>query len=101
VIPRFDGRPLNETDWRNWRRRIYRPAAERAGLKMSRPYDLRHSFVSLLIWEGQTVAEVAAQAGHSVETCSGDYVHVFKEYDPAKRVSASERILTARAAVEP
>ena len=66
---------------------------------MSRPYDLRHSFVSLLIWEGRTVAEVAEQAGHSVETCSRDYVHVFKDYGPANRITASERILRARAAV--
>jgi site-specific recombinase XerC len=24
VIPRFDGSPLSEVDWRNWRRRVYR-----------------------------------------------------------------------------
>lgn len=98
VVPRTDGDHLRETDWRNWRRRIYRPAAARAGLDRSRPYDLRHSFVSLLIWEGLNVAEVAVQAGHSVETCSRDYVHVVKDYDPAQRVTASERILRARAA---
>jgi len=100
VIPRFDGQRLTETDWRNWRRRIYRPAARRAGLATSRPYDLRHSFVSLLIWEGRSVAEVAEQAGHSVETCSRDYVHVFKDYDPERRVTAAEQILRARTAVE-
>ena len=99
VIPRTDGRHLVETDWRNWRRRIFRPAARRAGLETSRPYDLRHSFVSLLIWEGRSVAEVAEQAGHSVETCSRDYVHVFKEYDAAGRVTAAEQILRARAGV--
>ena len=99
VLPRSDGRHLLETDWRNWRRRTYRPAAERAGLHLARPYDLRHSFVSLLIWEGRTVAEVAEQAGHSVETCSRDYVHVFKDYDPDNRISAAERIRRARAAI--
>jgi integrase len=99
VVPRSDGQHLVETDWRNWRRRIYRPAARRAGLEKSRPYDLRHSFVSLLIWEGRSVAEVAEQAGHSVETCSRDYVHVFKNYDPARRMSAAARIELARTAV--
>jgi integrase len=99
VVPRSDGRHLVETDWRNWRRRIYRRASRRAGLDGSRPYDLRHSFVSLLIWEGRTVAEVAEQAGLSVETCSRDYVHVFKDYDPARRVTAAARIKRARAAV--
>jgi integrase len=99
-VPGFDGHPLTETDWRNWRRRIYRPAAQRAGLTKSRPYDLRHSFVSLLIWEGRSVAEVAEQAGHSVETCSRDYVHVFKDYDPAQRVTATQQILRARETVD-
>jgi integrase len=99
VLPRFDGSALNEIDWRNWRRRIYRPAARRAGLPSSRPYDLRHSFVSLLIWEGRSVAEVAEQAGHSIETCSRDYVHVFKDYEPARRVTAAEQIQRARAAL--
>jgi integrase len=99
VVPRFDGKALLETDWRNWRRRIYRPAALRVGLIAPRPYDLRHSFVSLLIWEGRSVAEVAEQAGHSVETCSRDYVHVFKEYDAARRVTAAEQIVRARASI--
>ena len=98
LVPRFNGERLVETDWRNWRRRIYRPAAAAAGLQGSRPYDLRHSFVSLLIWEGRSVAEVAEQAGHSVETCSRDYVHVFKDYDRAQRVSAATRILRSRRA---
>lgn len=98
-MPRFDGKALLETDWRNWRRRIYRPAALRAGLPTTRPYDLRHSFVSLLIWEGRSVAEVAEQAGHSVETCSRDYVHVFKDYDAARRVTAAHQIERARAAL--
>jgi integrase len=99
VVPRFDGTALKEVDWRNWRRRIYRPAALRTGLPSARPYDLRHSFVSLLIWEGRSVAEVAQQAGHSIETCSRDYVHVFKDYDPARRVTAAEQIARARAAL--
>ena len=35
-----------------------------------RPYDLRHSFVSLLIAEGHNVVDVARQAGVSVATVS-------------------------------
>jgi integrase len=36
-----------------------------------KPHDLRHSFVSMLIQEGRSIAEVAQQAGHSVDksTC--------------------------------
>jgi len=35
----------------------------------------------------------------SVETCSREFVHVFKHYDPARRVTAAEQIERARAAV--
>jgi excisionase family DNA binding protein len=43
----------------------YTPAATAAGVQRPRPYDLRHSFVSLLIAEGHNIVEVARQAGHS------------------------------------
>jgi integrase len=98
VITRPGGGALLESVWRNWRSRIYVPAAVRAGLQRPRPYDLRHSFVSLLIWEGRNVAEVATQAGHSVETCSRDYIHVFKESRGTRGMSATTRIWRARKA---
>jgi integrase len=44
------------------RRHIFEAAAERAGLGRVRPYDLRHSFVPLLIAEGRSIVEVARQA---------------------------------------
>jgi integrase len=68
VFPRPDGEPWHDTDWRNWRnwrRRVFQPAAKAAGLGATRPYDLRHSFVSLLIAERRTIIDVARQAGHS------------------------------------
>ena len=46
VFPRPDGQPWRDTDWRNWRNRVFQPAAKKAGLSKTRPYDLRHSFVS-------------------------------------------------------
>ena len=45
--------PWRDHDWKNWRRRIFEPAAKAAGLERVRPYDLRHSFASLLIHEGR------------------------------------------------
>jgi integrase len=56
-----------------------------AGLPTARAYDLRHSFVSLLIHEGQSILDVARQTGHSPQTCLRDYGHLFDEFDPAKR----------------
>ena len=52
-----------------------------AGLEAGRPYDLRHSFVSLLIHEGVSIVEVARQAGHSPEECLRTYAHTFEEFD--------------------
>jgi integrase len=83
-------------DFRNWRKRSWATAARAVGLKDVRPYDLRHSFVSLLIHEGLTIAEVARQAGHSVEECARTYVHVFEEFDPGERTPAETAIEAAR-----
>ena len=94
----FSGDLWQDDDWRNWRRRVFRPAAEAVGLSKPRPYDLRHSFVSLLIHEGVSIVEVAAQAGHSPQTCLSRYAHVFAEFDPTDRRPAADVIEEARAA---
>jgi len=88
VVPRPDGEPWREYDYRNWRRRVYQPNAAALGLTSGVPYDLRGSFVSLLAWEGQTMLEVARQAGHSVAICERHYAGIFEDYDPANRVGA-------------
>lgn len=96
VFPGHDGRPWTAAAYKNWRRRVFGPAATAAGLTGSRPYDLRHSFVSLLIAEGHNVVEVARQAGHSPKMALDTYAHVFEEFDPAERVDAADRIRAAR-----
>lgn len=108
LFPRPDGEPWRDHDFRNWRRRVFKPAARRAlGLGESeptpRPYDLRHTFVSLLIAEGRTIAYVAAQAGHSPEECARTYLHLFDEHqdaEAAERVTAEEAIREARVRTE-
>ena len=62
----------------------------------ARPYDLRHSFVSLLIAEGHNIVEVARQAGHSPTMSLDTYAHVIDEFDPGERILAADRIRTAR-----
>jgi hypothetical protein len=100
VFPRPDGEPWRDTDWRNWRNRVFQPAAMKAGLGQTRPYDLRHSFVSLLIAERRTIIEVARQAGHSPTMTLDTYGHVFDELEDAEPVSAEELIRAARAGDE-
>jgi integrase len=96
VFQRADGRPWRDDDYRNWRKRHFNPAAKAAGVPDARPYDLRHSFVSLLIQEGVSIVDVARQAGHSPEECLRTYAHVFEEFDPTDRTPAEERIGAAR-----
>ncbi len=62
-----------------------------------RPYDMRHSFASLLIAEGRSIVEVGRQAGHSATMALDTYGHVFDELDGAERISAEQAIRKARA----
>ena len=62
VFPARSGAVWSEYDYRNWRRRIFAPAATAAGVPGIRPYDLRHSFASLLLAQGRSVIDVASSA---------------------------------------
>ena len=98
VISR-DGAFWRETDWRNWRRRVFRPAADAVGLVGARPYDLRHAFASLLIAEGRmSIVEIAAQLGHNPTVCLDIYGHEMAERWSGELRSAEDLINRARRA---
>jgi integrase len=87
VFPGRGGAVCGDDAWRYWRRRVFRPAARSAGLDSPvRPYDLRHSFVSLLLAEGANVVEIARQAGHSPTMTLSTYAHLFDETAGADRI---------------
>ena len=96
MFPAHDGECWADHDWRNWRRRVFEPAARAAGVDHSRPYDLRHSFCSLLLTEGSTVVEVARQAGHSPAMTLATYAHVIEELEGGERTSIEAEIRRAR-----
>jgi integrase len=97
VFPAGTGGAWKPHDWKNWQRRIFKPAAVKAGLPGDiRARDLRGSFATLLLFEGRNIAEVADQLGHGPETALRDYVSVVHEVDPANLVSADEQIRRAR-----
>lgn len=97
VIPAPAGKPdWTREDWRNWRTRRFRPAAAYAGLPAgTRPRDLRGSFASLLINEGRSIVEVAAQLGHSPEIALRHYLQAIDDA-PEHRMPADAAVLTAR-----
>ena len=85
IFPAPDGSPWNADRARN-------------GAPTARPYDLRHSYVSLLIAQGATVVEVARQAGHAPTMTLSTYAHLFDELDGADHRPAEDQIRTARLA---
>lgn len=72
------GEPLRIS---NWRRRVWRPACEAAGMPEGlRIHDLRHTAASLLVSAGANVKVVQRHLGHSTATQTLDrYAHLFTE----------------------
>lgn len=68
VFPARNGQPWSDSQWRNWRARVYVPTAEGVGVESPRPYDLRHGFASLLLREGVNPVEISEELGHSLAT---------------------------------
>jgi integrase len=116
IFQREDGRPWTDHDYRNWRRRKWQPAAVAAGIgtitiqhvdgierrsyRGAVPYDLRHSFASLLIHEARlSVMEISAQLGHSTDTLLRTYAHVIADQRGVPRVSVELTIRQARGQV--
>jgi integrase len=96
VICAEDGGPWSEVGYEQWRNKPWAKALKTAGLAYQRPYDLRHSFASLLLHEGRSVIYVARQLGHSAQLTMRTYGHVIEELDDAPRISAEDAITAAR-----
>ncbi len=55
------------TEERAFRRSYWTPTLKRLGIRYRRPYDLRHTYATMLLMAGRTPAWCARQLGHSVE----------------------------------
>jgi integrase len=117
VFARADGTPWHDHDWRHWRSRVWQPACEAVGLatitnttivkdgkhKTKRtydgpvPYDLRHSFASLLIHEGKhSIMQIAEWMGHSPATLLTHYAHVIADVAGKSTLPSEQAIKAAR-----
>jgi integrase len=97
LFARDDGAWFTMDDWNNWRNRHFYEALDDLGIDRRRPYDLRHSFVSLMIREGElSIVDLADQLGHSATETLKTHGHVFAEYRRQPRVPATRLIAEAR-----
>jgi integrase len=96
VVPGEHGDEWTADGFNKWRGRVFRRALNEAGVTRARPYDLRHSFASLLLHEGWTSVYVAGQLGNGVGVCSDVYAHVIEELEHAPHVRAEDAIAAAR-----
>jgi len=86
VFATADGRPPN-TD--NFRRRAWTRLFRVAGLPYACPHSLRHTYASLLIQQGESLAYVKAQLGHrSIQTTVDTYGHLV----PGGNRAAADRL---------
>ena len=77
VFTQPNGRPLTATTIAN---RIFHRCLERAGLRRVRFHDLRHSYASILIQQGESLAYVKEQLGHhSIQMTVDLYAHLAPE----------------------
>ncbi len=84
----------------NWRRRAWIPALKQARLAYFRPYDLRHTCATLLIYEGRTLNEVARHLGHADPGFTArTYAHVYEDAADRRQVSIEQAISRARVRV--
>jgi hypothetical protein len=74
VFPSEVGTPL---EINNFVARVFEPLLEKAGLRRIRFHDLRHTYGSLLIQGGASLAYVQRMMGHaSIQTTIDTYVHL-------------------------
>ena len=76
IFPNEAGNPINHSNmlWRH-----FFPALRKAGIKRIRFHDLRHTYASLLIEQGENIKYIQNQLGHSSPTVTLNvYAHLMK-----------------------
>jgi len=85
VFPSEAGTPI---EMNNFSERVFKPLLTRAGLRRIRFHDLRHTFGSLLIQAGASLAYVRDQMGHSSIQVTVDIGHLI----PGANVAFVDRL---------
>lgn len=115
VIPRDDGGPWRDHDYKNWGRRAARGKRRKDGTRTGgagpferaraaaglpddvTPYYLRHTYASLRTAEQRlSLQEIAEELGHSLEVLAAHYAHVISEYAGRGKIDPKKLIREAR-----
>lgn len=96
LFPDDNGSPWTAREYRDWREDVFHPAVRRAGLTITRPYDLRHACASLMLHAHRPLTEIAEHLGHSVATLSDYYAHVIADLRGTDPIPVEEQIAAAR-----
>ena len=76
-------------DGDNLRQRVFYPLLKRAGLRHCRLHDLRHTYASLLIQNGESLKYIQEQMGHSsIQVTADIYGHLI----PGANKAAVDRL---------
>ena len=80
----------------NFVKQRFLPAVQEAGLGKVRFHDLRHTFESLKIQQGENLKYVQTQMGHaSIEVALDVYTHLLKDSNPEAAAKTDELIYGA------
>lgn len=92
VDPRYD---TPWSDERAFRRSYWTPMLEALEIRYRRPYNLRHSYATMMLMAGRTPAWCAGQMGHSVEMFLTTYARWLAGDQDAVELAGLERWLNA------
>lgn len=90
IFPNEIGGPICESHMMS---RHFRPAVKNAGLPKMRFHDLRHTYASLLIEQGENIKYIQTQLGHSSPTVTLDvYAHLMTSVNHASAIRLEKGI---------
>lgn len=90
VFPNQAGNPINHNNLVN---RHFNPALEDAELPKIRFHDLRHTYASLLIEQGENIKYIQSQLGHSNPTVTLNvYAHLMNKTNPVSALRLEKSI---------
>ncbi len=90
VFPNSAGRPMAS---RNLSQRVFEPALRAAGLRKVSFHALRHSYVSLLLGQGESIKFISRQVGHASAKMTLDiYCHLLESANEEAMARLQERL---------